>query len=139
MLKNSSLYNPRRRPKLTTDRRNVVFNQMYRNGYLSKNDLDSLKELPIIIKFTPDSHREGLATYFRAYIQNFIQKWAKENPKQDGEQYDIYRDGLKIYTTIDSRLQKIAEMAVKTHMSNLQKEFFKQNTDELNPTAPFLT
>ena len=111
---------------------------MYRNGYLSKNDLDSLKELPIIIKFTPDSHREGLATYFRAYIQNFIQKWAKENPKQDGEQYDIYRDGLKIYTTIDSRLQKIAEMAVKTHMSNLQKEFFKQNIDELNPTAPFL-
>ena len=138
MLKNSSLYNPRRRPKLTTDRRNVVFNQMYRNGYLSKNDLDSLKDLPIIIKFTPDSHREGLATYFRAYIQNFMQKWVKENPKQDGEQYDIYRDGLKIYTTIDSRLQKIAEMAVKTHMSNLQKEFFKQNIDELNPTAPFL-
>ena len=138
MLKNSSLYNPRRRPKLTSDRRNVVFNQMYRNGYLSKNDLDSLKDLPIIIKFTPDSHREGLATYFRAYIQNFMQKWVKENPKQDGGQYDIYRDGLKIYTTIDSRHQKIAEMAVKTHMSNLQKEFFKQNIDELNPTAPFL-
>ena len=123
MLKNSSLYNPRRRLKLTTDRRNIVFNQMFRNGLLSKNELDSLKELPIIVKFTPDSHREGLATYFRAYIQNFMQKWVKENPKQDGEYYDIYRDGLKIYTTIDSRLQDIAERAVNTHMSNLQKEF----------------
>ena len=70
--------------------------------------------------------------------RNFSKKWVKQNPKQDGEQYDIYRDGLKIYTTIDSRHQKIAEMAVKTHMSNLQKEFFKQNIDELNPTAPFL-
>ena len=75
MLKNSSLYNPRRRPELTTDRRNIVFNQMFRNGLLSKNDLDSLRKLPLNIKFTPDSHREGLATYFRAYIQNFIQKW----------------------------------------------------------------
>ena len=138
MLKNSSLYNPRRRPELTTDRRNIVFNQMFRNGLLSKNDLDSLRKLPLNIKFTPDSHREGLATYFRAYIQNFIQKWAKENPKQDGEKYDIYRDGLKIYTTIDSRLQAIAERSVNTHMSNLQKEFFKQNNNELNPTAPFL-
>ena len=112
MLKNSSLYNPRRRVKLTTDRRNIVFNQMFRNGLLSKNELDSLKQLPLIIKFTPDSHREGLATYFRAYIQNFMQKWVKDNPKEDGERYDIYRDGLKIYTTIDSRLQEIAVLHI---------------------------
>ena len=126
MLKNSSLYNPRRRPKLTTNRRNIVFNQMFRNGLLSKNNLDSLTKLPLSIKFTPDSHREGLATYFRAYIQNFMQKWVQENPKQNGQKYDIYRDGLKIYTTIDSRLQGIAEKAVNSHMSNLQEEFFKQ-------------
>ena len=138
MLKNSSLYNPRRRPKLTTNRRNIVFNQMFRNGLLSKNNLDSLTKLPLTIKFTPDSHREGLATYFRAYIQNFMQKWVQENPKQNGQKYDIYRDGLKIYTTIDSRLQEIAEKAVNSHMSNLQEEFFKQNTSDLNPTAPFL-
>ena len=138
MLKNSSLYNPRRRPKLTTNRRNIVFNQMFRNGLLSKNNLDSLTKLPLSIKFTPDSHREGLATYFRAYIQNFMQKWVQENPKQNGQKYDIYRDGLKIYTTIDSRLQGIAEKAVNSHMSNLQEEFFKQNTSDLNPTAPFL-
>ena len=67
-----------------------------------------------------------------------MQKWVKENPKEDGRKYDIYRDGLKIFTTIDSRLQQIAEKSVNTHMSNLQKEFFRQNTKELNPTAPFL-
>ena len=67
-----------------------------------------------------------------------MQKWVQENPKQNGQKYDIYRDGLKIYTTIDSRLQGIAEKAVNSHMSNLQEEFFKQNTSDLNPTAPFL-
>ena len=67
-----------------------------------------------------------------------MKKWIRENPKTDGSSYNIYRDGLKIYTTIDSRLQALGENAVSQHMKNLQKEFFLQNTEDLNPTAPFL-
>lgn len=138
MLKNSSLFNPKRRPEMTQKRRNVVFQQMHRNGYLSERERDSLQQLPLTLDFTPDSHREGLATYFRAYIRNFMQDWVNENPKSDGEKYNIYRDGLRIFTTIDSRLQAIGEQAMNQHMKNLQAEFFKQNTKTLNPTAPFL-
>ena len=138
MLKNSSYYNPLRRPELVKRRRNIVFKQMERNGFLSKKIADSLSKLTLEIDYTPESHREGLATYFRAYLQEFMRKWIKKNPKENGEKYNMYRDGLKIYTTIDSRLQTIGEKSVKNHMKNLQKEFFKQNTYKLNQTAPFL-
>ena len=138
MLKNSSLYNPVRRPEMVKIRRNVVFQQMLRNKLITSEEMDSLSVLPLEIDFTPESHREGLATYFRAYLQEFMKKWIRENPKADGRNYNIYRDGLKIYTTIDSRLQALGENAVSEHMKNLQKEFFLQNTEELNPTAPFL-
>ena len=138
MLKNSSLFNPKRRPEMTEKRRNVVFQQMYRNEFLTREELDSLRQIPLELTFTPDSHREGLATYFRAYVQQFMQRWVKDNPRPNGEKYDIYRDGLRIYTTIDSRLQANAEEATKAHMKNLQAEFDLQNTKELNPTAPFL-
>ena len=138
MLKNSSLFNPIRRPARVEQRRNVVLQQMKRNGFISEGEQDSLKIMPLEIDFTPDSHREGLATYFRAYLQKFMRTWTKENPKADGTNYDIFRDGLRIYTTIDSRLQQIGESSVAAHMSNLQKEFFLQNTPKLNPTAPFL-
>ena len=138
MLKNSSLFNPIRRPTQVEQRRNVVLQQMKRNGFISEGEQDSLKLMPLEIDFTPDSHREGLATYFRAYLQKFMRTWTKENPKADGINYDIFRDGLRIYTTIDSRLQQIGESSVAAHMSNLQKEFFIQNTPKLNPTAPFL-
>ena len=138
MLKNSSLYNPLRRPELVKSRRNVVFNQMLRNKMISEKEKDSLCNIPLKIEYTPESHREGLATYFRAYLQEFMKKWIKENPKSDGSYFNIYRDGLKIYTTIDSRLQSIAEESVSKHMKNLQKEFFLQNTPKANPTAPFL-
>ena len=138
MLKNSSLFNPIRRPARVEQRRNVVLQQMKRNGFISEGEQDSLKLMPLEIDFTPDSHREGLATYFRAYLQKFMRTWTKENPKSDGTNYDIFRDGLRIYTTIDSRLQQIGESSVAAHMSNLQKEFFLQNTPKLNPTAPFL-
>jgi penicillin-binding protein 1A len=137
MLKNSSLYNPLRRPKMVRERRNVVFQQMYRNNMISKDEKDSLSNIPLKIEYTPESHREGLATYFRAYLQEFMKKWIKENPKSNGDFFNIYRDGLKIYTTIDSRLQSIAEESVSGHMKNLQREFFLQNTLEANPTAPF--
>ena len=138
MLKNSSLFNPLRRPERVEKRRNVVLNQMKRNGFISEVELDSLKQIPLEIDYTPDSHREGLATYFRAYLQQFMRKWTKNNPKPDGKNYDIFRDGLRIYTTIDSRLQQIGETAVDVHMANLQEEFFLQNTPKANPTAPFL-
>ena len=138
MLKNSSLYNPLRRPELVKSRRNVVFGQMKKNGLLNEKEFDSLKTLPLEISYTPQSHREGLATYFRAYLQGFMKKWTNENTKEDGSNYNLYLDGLKIYTTINYEMQQYAEEAVKEHMPNLQKEFFLQNTTELNPTAPFL-
>ena len=138
MLKNSSLYNPLRRPELVQSRRNVVFGQMKKNGLLNEKEFDSLKEIPMEIRYTPQSHREGLATYFRAYLQEFMKTWTTENSKEDGSKYNLYLDGLKIYTTINYEMQQYAEEAVKEHMPNLQKEFFLQNTPELNPTAPFL-
>ena len=138
MLKNSSYYNPLRRPELVKSRRNVVFGQMRKNNHLNDRELDSLKQLPLEINYTPQSHREGLATYFRAYLQEFMKDWTKENTKEDGSKYNLYLDGLKIYTTINHEMQGYAEESVKAHMANLQREFFKQNTPELNPTAPFL-
>jgi len=138
MLKNSSYYNPLRRPELVKNRRNVVFVQMQKNGHLDQKTVDSLEQIPLSIDYTPQSHREGLATYFRAYLQSFMKDWTAENLKKDGSKYNIYLDGLKIYTTINYEMQQYAEEAVKLHMANLQEEFFKQNTLELNPTAPFL-
>ena len=84
MLKNSSLYNPLRRPELVIERRNVVFQQMERNKMITKKERDSLSMLPLNIDYTPESHREGLATYFRAYLQEFMNNWLRENPKEDG-------------------------------------------------------
>lgn len=138
MLKNSSLYNPIRRPELVTSRRNIVFQQMLRNEMLTQKEVDSLQQLPLQIQFNPQSHREGLATYFRAYLRQFMLNWIKDNPKPDGEKYNLYLDGLTIYTTLDSKMQTYAENAVKEHMSNLQDAFFEQNTPKWNPTAPFL-
>ena len=127
MLKNSSLYNPLRRPEMVRSRRNIVYQQMLRNKLITEEQRDSLAALPITLDFNPQSHREGIATYFRA-----------EHPKEDGTFYNLYLDGLRIYTTIDSRLQTYAEDAVTAHMSNLQKEFFRQNVPEYNDIAPFL-
>lgn len=138
MLKNSSLYNPLRRPELVRERRNIVYQQMLRNQLIEPKEKDSLAALPIEINFNPQSHREGIATYFRAYLQKFMRSWIANNPKEDGSSYNLYLDGLSIYTTIDSRLQTYAEQAVAAHMSALQKEFFRQNSGEFNPTAPFL-
>ena len=138
MLKNSSLYNPLRRPELVRERRNIVYQQMLRNNLIDQKEKDSLAALPIEVDFNPQSHREGIATYFRAYLQKFMRSWIANNPKEDGSSYNLYLDGLSIYTTIDSRLQTYAEQAVGAHMSTLQKEFFRQNNEAFNPTAPFL-
>jgi penicillin-binding protein 1A len=139
MFKNSSLYNPKRRPELVLNRRNTVINQMYRYDFISKTERDSLAQLPLKINFTPETHREGIATYFREYLRDFMKNWIENNPKinSDGSQtkYNLYSDGLKIYTTLDSKMQQYAEASVNAHLANLQKEFFRQN--EGNKTAPF--
>ena len=87
------------------------------------------------IKFNPQSHRRGLATYFRSYLRGFMKEWTENNFKNDGSKYNLYSDGLKIYTTINSKMQKYAEESVTEHMKNLQKEFFIQN--KWNKKAPF--
>ena len=138
MLKNSSVYNPIRRPERVKERRNIVFQQMVRNELITEKEKDSLSQLPIRITYTPESHREGLATYFRAYLKAFMDNWIAKNPKPDGTKHSLYRDGLRIFTTIDSRMQAMGESAVEAHMKNLQKEFFRQNSKRANPTAPFL-
>ncbi|GHC44834.1 penicillin-binding protein 1A [Ulvibacter litoralis] len=135
MFKNSSLYNPLRRPKRVLERRNVVLSQMEKYDYISETVKDSLQALPLGLKYTAQGHDEGLATYFREYARAFMADWIKENPKSDGSSYNVYSDGLKIYTTIDKKMQTYAEEAMDEHLANLQKEFDKQNVK--NKTAPF--
>lgn len=136
MLKNPSLYNPLRRLEKVRLRRNTVLDQMVRNKILDQATKDKLGSQPIVLHFHPESHKEGTATYFREFLREYMKNWAKENKKPDGSDWDIYSDGLKIYTTIDSKIQEHAEEAVQAHMKNLQKEFFAQQKD--NPNAPFL-
>ena len=142
MLKNSSYYNPIRRKELVTNRRNTVLGQMAKYDFITEQEKDSLQNLKMAIRFNPESHREGLATYFRMYLQGFMNRWIAKNPKPAIEgardRWNIYLDGLKIYTTVDSRMQANAEEAVRNHMAKLQAEFFHQNTPDRNPTAPFL-
>ena len=142
MFKNSSLYNPRpeRNPVGTKNRRNVVLSQMEKYGFITQTVKDSLQQTPLDLNYTPESHREGIATYFRAYLKTFLKDWINksENVKPNGEKYNIYKDGLKVYTTIDSRMQFLAEQSVTEHMKALQAEFFVQNTPRRNPIAPFL-
>lgn len=142
MLKNPILYNPNKErfKKNSLKRRNQVFKQMEKNGYLTTQEKDSLQNLPLKINFSPEGHSDGLATYFREYLRDFMQKWIKENPtinEETGEEefFDIYRDGLKINVTIDSRMQRYAEQSVKEHLTKLQKEFNRQNKN--NKIAPF--
>jgi len=135
MLQNSSLYDPLRRPEITKNRRDLVLMQMAKNKYISENQKDSLQKIPLELNYTPQSHRQGLATYFRSYLRGFMKDWTDNNLKADGSKYNLYSDGLKIYTTINSKMQKYAEESVTEHMKNLQKEFFIQN-DTLS-TAPF--
>lgn len=137
MLKATSYYNPVRNPKNSQSRRNVVFAQMHKAGFLDQNELDSLSKLPITMdRFTRQNHNEGLGTYFREHLRIWMRDWCKTHQKPDGTPYDLYRDGLKIYTTIDSRLQRHAENAVNEWIGKqLQKDFYKDVKNE--PYAPF--
>jgi penicillin-binding protein 1A len=137
MLKNPRQFNPQREisKAKSFQRRNVVLMQLEKNGKLSMKEKDSLQKSPIVLNFSPEDTSFGMATYFREYLRGFLKVWVKDNPKPDGTQYDIFRDGLKVYVTIDSRMQKYAEEAMQEHMSNLQRVFFK--SQEKNKTAPF--
>jgi penicillin-binding protein 1A len=125
VLKGPSYYNPTRNYDRSLNRRNVVLSQMMRYGKLSKEAFDSLKVIPIdLSKFQAESHNTGTATYFREFLREQMTQWCKKNKKPDGTNYNLYKDGLKIYTTINSRMQSHAEEAVKNHLKSLQKEFF---------------
>lgn len=125
VLKGPSYYNPVRNYERSLTRRNVVMYQMVRYGKLSQEAYDSLKVLPIdLSKFQAESHTAGSGTYFREFLREQMTAWCKKNKKPDGTNYNLYKDGLKIYTTINSRMQSHAEAAVKEHLRSLQKEFF---------------
>lgn len=156
MVKNPSYFNPVRHPERTKDRRNVVLEQMYKADMLSRDELESLKAEPLALNFNRVDHKEGLAPYFReelrryltakkperssypswdgqryvddsiAWATNPLYGWIEKTRKPDGTRYDIYNDGLKIYTTIDSRMQAYAEEAVHDHMKSLQQQFFRE-------------
>ncbi|MDP7567959.1 MAG: transglycosylase domain-containing protein, partial [Flavobacteriales bacterium] len=125
MLKNPALYNPNRRLELTEGRRNIVLSQMNRYDFISDSLFDTLKNQPIVLDFKKASHNEGLAPYFREYLRGELKTWCSNHTKPDGTNYNVYTDGLKVYTTINSRLQQFAEEGLKSHISSLQKDFYK--------------
>lgn len=135
MLKNPSLYNPNRRVEKTKTRRNVVLAQMKKYNFISDTECDSLQSLPILLDFKKASHNEGLAPYLREYLRGELKQWCDQNFKADGGNYNLYTDGLKIYTTINSKMQLHAETAVYSHLSVLQEDFFKHWKGYTN--APF--
>lgn len=165
LCKNPALYNPIRRPERALARRNTVLGQMCKYDYITPEVRDSLQALPIDIKYQSVDHKQGLAPYFREYLRGVLtakqpkasnypewnkqqyeidlKQW-KENPlygfcnknhKPDGTPYDLYQDGLRIYTTIDSRMQQYAEEAVNEHIQALQKDFYKEKKGK--SYAPF--
>lgn len=162
MLKASTRYNPVRNYDLMLQRRNVVLSQMAKYGYLNAEIADSVKQLPIELDFRLEDHNSGPATYLREYIRNIMRRpepdrskyvqqasyddallewqnnplygWCNKNKKPDGSNYDIYKDGLKIYTTINSRMQQYAEEAVTEHLSReVQPDFYKRAKGFRNP------
>ncbi len=124
MLKGNTLYNPVRHPKNALKRRNVVMAQMVKYKHISKADYDKLQKLPLGIKYNKEGHNEGLATYFREHLRLEVEDILQDYTKPDGSPYNLYTDGLRIYTTINSRMQRYAEEAVQEHMGKLQKDFY---------------
>ena len=168
MCKNSSLYNPRRRPEKTQERRNVVLGQMYKAGVITAEECDSLSQIPLAIDYHPADHKAGIATYFREYLRLYMTAkkpvkanyrgwqmqqfyddslrwendslygWCNKRKKPNGEYYNIYTDGLRIYTTIDSRMQVYLEEAVQEHVAEyLQPRFYESKRGQR--TAPYTT
>ena len=146
MLKNSALYNPLRRPELVRDRRNVVLAQMVKYDYLEPEVADSLQALPLGLQFQRVSHDEGAAPYFRETLRAELKRMLAEKgdddayvlAKADGSAYDIYRDGLRVITTIESRMQAYAESAVHRHLAGeLQESFERDLRERPKEVAPF--
>ena len=146
MLKNSALYNPLRRPELVQDRRNVVLSQMAKYGHLEAALADSLQALPLGLQFQRVSHDEGAAPYFRETLRAELKEMLAEKDddgnhvlaKADGSAYDIYRDGLRVITTIDSRMQEYAERAVRRHLAGeLQASFERDLRKRSKAVSPF--
>ncbi|HUM47220.1 MAG TPA: transglycosylase domain-containing protein, partial [Chitinophagales bacterium] len=123
MLNGSTIYNPRRHPDFAFNRRNVVMSQMKKGGYLTQIQYDSLRQVPIKLNYVSPDHNEGAATYFREFLRQDLAQFCKDHLKPDGSQYNIYKDGLRIYTTINYKMQLYAEDAVQKHMQDLQKQF----------------
>ena len=135
MAKNPSLFNPIRRPNTVLKRRNVVLYQMLNNKYISKVVFDSTKKIALELDYNKVDHQTGLAPYFREILRMKIGKILNRKNEDDhyiihksnGDKYDLYSDGLKIYTSIDSRMQKHAEKAVESHFKNYLQEAFERN------------
>ncbi|MGN7720774.1 transglycosylase domain-containing protein [Chitinophaga sp. 22620] len=126
MLKGSTQYNPRRNPQMARDRRNTVINNMVDEGYITAAEGEAAKSRPIVLRYNKIDHNKGLAPYFREVLRAELKTWCKEHKKADGTEYNLYRDGLKIYTTINPRMQLYAEEAVAKHLKDLQKAFQQQ-------------
>lgn len=126
LFKAPTYYSPVFNPDNSLRRRNTVLGQMLKNDLLSQEEFDSISKLPIELDYRVQNQNQGLATYFREIVKADLLKWAKENLKSDGTSYDLFGDGLKIYVTLDSRMQRYAEEAVREHMSELQKAFYKE-------------
>lgn len=164
ILKGITLYNPKRNPERAFKRRNSVLRKMYEHQFLSQAGYDSIKTIPVNLNYKPQTYKTGLATYMREHLRYIMSRekpepgdykskanyrndsaqwadnplfgWCAKNPRPDGTQYSLYKDGLKIYTTIDSRMQQYAEDALKNHLSEtLQPGFFKAKQNQKK--APF--
>lgn len=123
MVQNPAFYNPVRFPERTLERRNIVLHEMHEAGKLSDKDYEATKAKPLVLDFKRQDHKSGNGTYFREYLRQWLADWVKENEKPDGTKWDIYKDGLKVYTTIDSRMQSYAEAASSQWLTKLQKQF----------------
>lgn len=133
MLKATHSYNPRLFPDRAARRRNVVLSQMVKYDRLSKAEAAKFMKLPLKLNYNKVSHHQGLAPYFREYLKSELLEWCRDHEKDDGTQYNLYTDGLKIYTTIDSRLQEYAENAMTQQMKEIQRTFF----DHWGKTKPW--
>lgn len=123
MLKANTTYNPARSPQRSLQRRNVVLRQMLKEGYITPQEADSVKWRPLILSYNKNRAGQGIAPYLREYLRKELLKWTETHLDEDEKPYDLYTDGLKIYTTIDSRIQLEAERAVRTQMTKLQRVF----------------
>ncbi len=126
MLKATTAYSPRRNPERSKVRRNVVLGLMAKEGYITQEQKTAAQAKPLELKYSRLTQNDGLAPYFRQYLKQELKEWCKTQTKADGTPYNLFTDGLKIYTSIDSKMQEYAEKAVWEHLTDLQKIFDKQ-------------